>query len=447
MTVRYLFDTGPEGTALTSGNTGATSIITTGGGVAVFAAAMAAHGTYGAKFTGTNITCAARCAVETSGLQQAWSFVWTTPAVALTTGNVMTFFTGRSGTGVIFRLQWLNGTVQLLDGSSTLTQATVTVGGSNTVLSTNTQYRFEINATVGSTTSNGAMALSIYNTSGTKVGAFTTTTSNFGAGVAFTAFDAGLQAGISTAVTLGYDDVQVSSGTSGEIGAYNPAVNAPPVVSAGADKTVSVGSVVSQTGTATDADGTIASTVWSFDTYPSSLGSAPTLTGGSTLNASFTPTVAGLYTLRLTATDNLGSATPSVATIYVPASSVTPIGVTENSGVWVNQGGAVNIQTALSDGLSTTYIESPASPGTEKTITVRLAPLNPLSAATIALTDTSYNGSGNLTVTVDLMEGSTVRQTWTVTLGGEVDLTLSSGTITAIVSWNALDLRFGVVAA
>lgn len=87
----------------------------------------------------------------------------------------------------------------------------------------------------------------------------------------------------------------------------NPAVNNSPTANAGPDKAITLPTTTSApTGTsATDSDGTISSTVWSFVSGP---GPTPTITSGSTLTPSFSNmTSAGTYVFRLTATDNLGA--------------------------------------------------------------------------------------------------------------------------------------------
>ena len=104
--------------------------------------------------------------------------------------------------------------------------------------------------------------------------------------------------------------------------------NVPPVVNAGPDQSVEVGTAFTFTGTASDVDGTIASVSWTAITP-----GAPALTGANTLTASGTaPKVssATAYTYRLTATDNAGaSSTDDVVLIVTPKGVVyvpTPAG-------------------------------------------------------------------------------------------------------------------------
>ena len=107
-------------------------------------------------------------------------------------------------------------------------------------------------------------------------------------------------------------------GGGGESSAPSPApvpVNSGPVVATGADQNVVAGAVVSLAGTATDADGSVASTVWQ-----QSSGAAVTLTDATTLLASFTaPPVTTNTTLSFTldATDNDGAATSDIINVTI----------------------------------------------------------------------------------------------------------------------------------
>jgi cyclophilin family peptidyl-prolyl cis-trans isomerase len=91
--------------------------------------------------------------------------------------------------------------------------------------------------------------------------------------------------------------------------------NAQPTVSAGDNRNVVAGSVVSLTGTATDSDGSIASTTWQ-----QSSGETVTLTDATTLVATFTaPSVTTNTTLAfaLEATDDDGAANSAVVTVTI----------------------------------------------------------------------------------------------------------------------------------
>jgi hypothetical protein len=96
--------------------------------------------------------------------------------------------------------------------------------------------------------------------------------------------------------------------------------NQPPTVSAGADKSITLPTnSVSLTGSATDADGTIASYAWSKIS-----GGSATITSPSNASTTITGLVQGSYTFRLTATDNKGATASDDVLITVNAQP-TPV--------------------------------------------------------------------------------------------------------------------------
>ena len=76
-----------------------------------------------------------------------------------------------------------------------------------------------------------------------------------------------------------------------------------PTVNAGTDVNAVVGSSVQLSGTANDPDGDQLSISWTVTAAPS--GSTASVNNASSLNATFTPDVAGNYTLTLTVSDNV----------------------------------------------------------------------------------------------------------------------------------------------
>lgn len=115
--------------------------------------------------------------------------------------------------------------------------------------------------------------------------------------------------------------------------------NVPPVVDAGLNQSVSSGSVVTLSGSATDPDGTIVSYLWEQT-------AGPTVTlnrNGAT--ATFTAQDAGTYTFRLTATDNEG-ATGS-ATVNVESTNLLPVAII-NGPVMVEVGAVVELDGSAS---------------------------------------------------------------------------------------------------
>jgi hypothetical protein len=98
--------------------------------------------------------------------------------------------------------------------------------------------------------------------------------------------------------------------------------NIAPVASAGADKAITLPtSSTTIAGTATDADGTIASYTWTKVS-----GGAATLTNASSATVTVTGLVAGTYTFRLTVKDNAGATGTDDMILTVNAAPVTVAG-------------------------------------------------------------------------------------------------------------------------
>lgn len=219
----------------------------------------------------------------------------------------------------------------------------ITTGGVNawtasTAITAGSRYRYELYVTAGTSTTTGSARLLAYvgdsTTAAFDSGLITGT--NTGGGAAFINARFGKLASGSYTGTDAFDDVAVYTGSdASQSPSPYVAPNQSPVVSAGPNQSVSTGTVCSLTGTASDPDGTIASTVWTFVSYPQASGSAPPLTGGTTLTPSFTPSQAGAYVLQLTVTDNAGAVTSDQVTVTGTASSPPTAAGTLNTGVAV----------------------------------------------------------------------------------------------------------------
>lgn len=99
----------------------------------------------------------------------------------------------------------------------------------------------------------------------------------------------------------------------------NPAPNQAPSVSAGRNRTISLPtSSTNISGSATDADGTIATYNWTQVNGPSTA----TIANGTTATATVSGLVAGVYTFRLRATDNDGASANDDMTVTVYAEAV-----------------------------------------------------------------------------------------------------------------------------
>lgn len=306
---------------------------------------------------------------------------------------------------------------------------------STTVIPTDlTSYRVELWGVVNAT-GTGELHFALYlGDSTTPLETFDTTTADLQA-TNVIEVRSGKHAASGT-ISLFIDDMAV-----GDQAAFlGPAANIPPTVSAGANQTVAPGATVSVTASASDSDGSVVSTTWAY-VYPATGG--PTLTGASTATASFTAGAAGnLYILQVTATDDAGATATSNVEIRVPATgTLTPLPQNATgTGSWTRAGAAATDGAALADALDTTYLESPSVSGAEVNRRLRLAPSAPRTSATVTVR-VQQDVAGSLTATARLYEGSTLRQSWTVPVTtGWVDnvLTLSGGTVAAIVDWGNL---------
>jgi dienelactone hydrolase len=96
-------------------------------------------------------------------------------------------------------------------------------------------------------------------------------------------------------------------------------VDAPPVVNAGADQTITLpNSSIVLAGSATDADGTVVKYKWSKYSGPN-----VTMSGSGNSTVTMTNLVAGTYVFKLTVTDNIGvTGSDYVTVIVLPVSSL-----------------------------------------------------------------------------------------------------------------------------
>jgi hypothetical protein len=138
-------------------------------------------------------------------------------------------------------------------------------------------------------------------------------------------------------VTFDYDSKARPAGGVYDIGAFElqAAGNSIPTVNAGADKTITLPTAtVSLTGTAADADGSIASYTWTKQS-----GGAATLGGATTATLSASALVAGTYTFRLTVKDNAGASAYDDVVVTVSSTSKPPV-ATATPIFRINTGGA-----------------------------------------------------------------------------------------------------------
>lgn len=338
----------------------------------------------------------------------------------------------------IIQLQYrTDGTVRVFDRASN--NFTLLTAGQATPGS---WFRIEMAISNVSATT-GSFVAKAYSTGNTQVGSTaSSTTANLGAGPI-----ANCSVGIlnATDVQQDIDDVQMNDGvSSGTMGDYT--VNStPPSVSAGSNQTIAnPGGTVTLTATATPATGSagIASYAWTLVSAISITGatiSGVTISGASGASPTFVPSTRGRYIFQVTATDREGNtSSASQVRIFVPGTTVTPIEVTASTGFLTTTVGNV---TDTSD---STYAESGAA-GSGTFVTYRLAPIA-AGASSFALIVRSLVQAIGGTQKVELLQGSTVRKDW----GGlapnttftDQTLSLTSGEMATITSWNELDVRF-----
>lgn len=129
-----------------------------------------------------------------------------------------------------------------------------------------------------------------------------------------------------------YDDVSVT------VNAATTTSNAAPVANAGSNKTITLPtSSATLTGSATDADGTIASYAWTKISGPAGGSFSSTTTASTTIS---NLTTAGTYVLRLTVKDNDG------ATDYDDVSVVVNAATTSNAAPIARAGNDANLTTS-----------------------------------------------------------------------------------------------------
>lgn len=192
-------------------------------------------------------------------------------------------------------------------------------------------YCLEIDCTPGATTSSGTARMRLYDNDDTLIGDTGALTGRnyIGAGSAnITSVRAGDP---DTALGTGYDITFWglacnTTATVTDIAFYAKTVNAAPTGSiTTASSPWTQNDEVPLRGTASDSDGTIASTTWSIFSYPAALAAAPTVTNPTSLNstAKFTPLLAGTYVVRLTLIDDDGGTTIIDKTLTVSLATQT----------------------------------------------------------------------------------------------------------------------------
>jgi PKD repeat protein len=176
-------------------------------------------------------------------------------------------------------------------------------------------------------------------------------------------------------------------------------LNLPPVVNAGPDQSIQPNTLAQLSGTISDPEGTALTFGWQQTSGP-----AVTLSNPNTLTPSFTPTVKGSYSFRLTATDAQGLSSNDIVTVVVPNRAPSVSASASPSPAEVN--GTVTLQAIASDldGDSLTYAW--AQVGGPELVTLTNG--NTAAATFVALAKGSYTFS--VTVSDGDTGGTTVVQ-------------------------------------
>lgn len=211
---RYLFETGPDGAALTNANSGSSAASVNGGSVSVFSAAHKAHGNLGARFTNVSGgNSYRRYPFASSATTWQFSGVFTMPAAPATSFGILGF----PNSGGSWRMQLIVNTESRLvisDAAGNTTQIT-------SPLTAGAKYRVSLQIVGGSTTSSSVTAKLYSESAGTwttQVGS-TWTSSTFNTSTdALIGADIGVLTSAATAYTIGWDDIQVNNGAGSEIG-------------------------------------------------------------------------------------------------------------------------------------------------------------------------------------------------------------------------------------
>lgn len=442
---QFTFEGGANGANLTNGTSGSIAS-SVGTGTTTFDTAMAAHGALGGRLYsgGAGNATFRRWPLATATTQFQFSGVFTNPGAQASTVEIAGFV----NSGGVRRLSVQvssTGTIALRTTAATYNMAT------SAQIAAGVKFRLTCEVVGGSTTA-GEIVAHLYVQSspgvwdspvGTAVGV---TNANLSTD-AIVGVDIGPLTGITAAYTVGIDDIQLRDGAGAEIGDYT-VPNDLPVIDAGSNQSVSSGATVNLSGSATDPDGSVVSTVWSYVSAAST--GSPTLSGGSTLTPSFAAgTAPQLYTLQLTVTDNLGGVSTDTVEVRVPVSGATdarplPFAASK-TGTWTRTGGTSD-GGALADESNSTYIESGAISGVEQMIRTRFEPAGARATGKVQATLAMDTGTGNWQVR--LYEGATLRQSWTQAAVGTTptayEFTLSGGTLSAITDWGNLYLELGV---
>ena len=310
---QFLFETGPDGVALSNANSGS-SASSLGSGTTTFSTAMAAHGNFGARFQNAAGGATYRrwpFTFATNTFQ--FSGVLTYPGVPAQAIDVGAFINSAAARRLFIRIHE-SGELRLVSTGGT-SYPLVAAGG----LTAGTKVRVAIQAVGGSTTASTIQAQAYTQSTPGKwdspIGTAVNTSSANLSTDDLIGIDAGVLTSATNSYTVGWDDLQLHNGVGSEIPDYG-ATSDTLAANAGAHQSVVPGATVILDGSASTGAN---SYQWSF-VWPSS--GAPALTGSTTNSASFVAGSNGsVYALRLEVGNGTDTATATVNVAVVASES------------------------------------------------------------------------------------------------------------------------------
>ncbi|WP_152970141.1 hypothetical protein [Frigoribacterium sp. RIT-PI-h] len=399
MTLKTLdFETGPEGTALSTSNSGASQINAASGGSASFAKDTVRVGQLGARFTsGTNALAIGRFNATAANNTLSVGVVFQHKQTPSLLTGILSL---RHGSGVAGRINWNpDNSLSIVDSGlgNTLTIATGLTPGAN--------YELSIRAK-SATTTTGTITAVLYNNAGIEIGRATSSAYNLTANT-LAAVDVGIINTNSTAGTIvALDYLQLDDGNANELRAPSAGTNYQGTLALTGTGTLG------QTGTAAGAATlplTGAGTVTQAATVAGT--SAAALTGSGALTQA--ATTEGSNALPLAGSGALAETATVAGSSSAPTSGTGTLGITATT----NQTASLNLTATGSLDMATSAARTAAvalagsgtfaatSAGGAQTARLDLATVGNLEVSS----NVAYTGSLNLTSegTLELTVGGT----------------------------------------
>lgn len=297
----YSAESGTQGTALTTGNSGATTISATGGAI-TYDSAAAQNGALGYKFvSGAGNICIARFPVDVANTVMAFEGSVTVPSAA---GENILLASMRHASGIAFRIIWDQTIKAISVDESTVIGNTeiarnLTPGG---------KYRVAVLLQVGASTTTGKYSVNLYaGNATTPINAtpVTKSTANLGTNP-IAAGDFGVVSAAAASTTVMWDDVRFSDGATTEIGSV-PSTIAPA-------NSVRPNSIASNPGAWVNVGGAASLDAALADESDTTYLETPAAPAGAAVSVGLAPLTLGDVTIK--ARHQASAASPAVTRIY-----------------------------------------------------------------------------------------------------------------------------------